>query len=128
MIEKIKMLFGLFRLAKQANGINVDELKSGWKTTEFWTKNMVQVIALAAGAWAIFGGVQLTPDQQIAIAKLTVEGIMGIEAAYMAVRSLLKSFHALRPQTPLPENSTSTVVATTTTEAVTPIVAVEIPK
>lgn len=65
-------------------------IKSGWTTSEFWSKNAVQAVAIGAAAYAIYTGHDVTPEQKTKIIA-TAGSIVGtLEAGYMFVRGYLK--------------------------------------
>lgn len=78
------------------------DIKSGWKTTEFWGK----VAAQAATIWAAVGG--FVPPKYAAIVVVAAEGI------YTIARTALKVY-----QTITEAKATQTIV--TTTEPVTTV-------
>lgn len=93
-IDKIKLLFTLNRvISDEAKEIKSMDLKSGWKTTEFWGKVAIQ----AAAIWASIG--QFVP------AKWGVAIVAGGEAMYMVIRGVLKLIQisqAIKAGQPIP--------------------------
>lgn len=66
------------------------ETKPGWKTTEFWGKNGAQLVAIGAGAYALWTGHTLTPEQQLGVVKSVVGAVGFMESAYAVARGLAK--------------------------------------
>jgi hypothetical protein len=78
-IEKIKLLFKLNTVVEtEIKEIKTMDIKSGWKTSEFWGK-----VALQAGmVWGAVGG--FVPPKYAAIVVAVAEG------AYAGIRLVLK--------------------------------------
>lgn len=105
LIEKIKLLFKLNSLiGKELKEIKSMDIKSGWKTSEFWGK----VAAQASVIWAAIGG--FVPAKYAAIIVVGAEGI------YTIARTLLKMVQTIQAA-----KSTQTTV--TTTEPITTVTA-----
>lgn len=68
----------------------VQAIKPGWKTTEFWGKNIVHLITIGAAAYSIYSGHQMTAEQQAKIV-LAATAILGwVESKYSESRGLSK--------------------------------------
>ncbi len=59
-----------------------------WKNHDFWSKNIVQLVVLAGGAYEAYSGRGLTPEQQTSVLKTAGTLLTSIEAAYHFARSL----------------------------------------
>lgn len=102
-IEKIKLLFSVNSLINaEIKELKSMDIKSGWKTSEFWGK----VAAQAATIWASVGG--FIPPKYAAVI------VVGGEAIYTIARTLLKVYQTVQAT----KASQSTVV---TTEPVTTV-------
>lgn len=64
--------------------------KPGPLTTEFWGKNMVQIVALAAMGYAIYSGHSISPEQQATIVKIGMGVLGAVESAYSISRGIAK--------------------------------------
>ena len=74
----------------------MNQPKPGYQTTEFWGKNVLQVLSLAMAAFIAQNPGSLTADQQNSI--LVVAGLVVpplLEGLYGFNRSWLKRAHAL---------------------------------
>ncbi len=72
------------------------DLKPGYKTTEFWGKNVLQVVSIALAVYVSFSPGSLTGDQQQSI--MVVAGLVvppAMEMLYGFNRSWLKRAHEL---------------------------------
>lgn len=78
------------------------DIKSGWKTSEFWGKVAAQAVTL----WAAVGG--FVPPKYAAIIVVAAEGI------YTIARTALKVYQTIQA-------SKATTTTVTTTEPVTTI-------
>lgn len=104
-IEKIKLLFKLNTVINsEIKEIKSMDIKSGWKTSEFWGK----VAAQAATIWAAVGG--FVPPKYAAVIVVAAEGI------YTIARTLLKVYQQIQA-------SKATQTTVTTTEPVTTVTA-----
>lgn len=85
---KLLSLFQAKNLLAQATStVTVDgQPKPGIATSEFWSKNVIQLVLLYN---ALFAKGEHQLDPQVAAAL-----VLALEAAYLAVRQLLKAFHA----------------------------------
>lgn len=102
-VDKIKLLFKLNMLFNQdVKEIKNMDIKTGWKTTEFWGK----VAAQAATIWAAVGG--FVPPKYAAIIVVAAEGI------YTIARTTLKIYQTIQA-------SKATTTTVTTTEPVTTV-------
>ena len=75
-------------------------MKPGWKTTEWWGKNLVQIISLAAMAYAMRTGHDVPPETQAEILKFGLTIIGGVETAYGIGRSYAKNKQLSEPTLP----------------------------
>jgi len=89
--ERIKIFFkGRALLNEATKEVKMDnQVKPGWKTTEFWGKNLAQLVALGAMVAALKGH-NVTPEQQQVIVQAGITVIGGLEGLYMGFRSLVK--------------------------------------
>lgn len=102
-IDKIKLLFKLNSIVNtELKEIKTMDIKSGWKTSEFWGKIAVQ----AATIWAAVGG--FVPPKYAAIVVVAGEGI------YTIARTLLKIYQTI-------SDAKATQTTVTTTEPVTTV-------
>lgn len=119
MFEKIKAFFQARSLIKEgaAEVKTMDnQVKPGWQTTEFWTHNIATLVTIASTIAMIFG-LNITPDQQIALGKFAIEIISALSALYGLYRTIVKfvrDWKAAKTAT-APAVSSATVVATTVT-------------
>lgn len=97
-LAAIKALFAVNTFKKE---IQMD-IKSGWKTTEFWGK----VAAQAATLWAAVGG--FIPPKYAAIIVVAAEGV------YTIARTALKIYQTI-------QDSKATQTTVTTTQPVTTV-------
>lgn len=96
-IDKIRFLFRLQSVvAQEAKEMKTMDIKSGWKTTEFWGKIAAQAVTI----WGAVGG--FVPPKYAAIVVVAAEGI------YTIARTALKVY-----QTVQAAKSTQTTVMTT---------------
>ena len=77
LIAKIKAAFAVRKILKEAT--HMDGIKAGWKTTEFWGKNLIQLVV-------IFNALS---SKDIPIETATVI-VASLEAVYVAGRSVVK--------------------------------------
>lgn len=77
-IAKIKAIFAVRKMIKEAT--KMDGIKTGWKTTEFWGKTIIQVVV-------IFNALS---SRDIPIETATVV-VAGLESVYVAGRSVVKA-------------------------------------
>lgn len=98
-IDKIKVLFALNKEIKE---IEQMDIKSGWKTSEFWGKVALQ----ASTIWAAVGG--FVPPKYAVVVVAVAEGV------YTIGRTALKIYQTIHGS----DNTTTTV---TTTEPVTTV-------
>jgi hypothetical protein len=92
MIKKLKAYFLLKKLTQEAKEevIMENQVKPGWKTTEFWGKNLVQIVSLGAMI-AAFTGHNITPEQQATIVQTGTIVFGAVEAVYGLVRGWTKN-------------------------------------
>lgn len=102
-IEKIKLLFKLNSLfSSEVKEIKSMDIKSGWKTSEFWGK----VAAQATVIWAAIGG--FIPPKYAAIIVVAGEGV------YTIGRTILKIVQTI-------QTAKSNQTTVTTTEPITTV-------
>lgn len=92
MFAKIKAFFIWKKLETEAlREVRVENniTKPGWQTTEFWTKNLTQIVTLAAMA-AAMSGHNVTPEQQAAVVVLGIKVVAGLEGLYGLYRTVVK--------------------------------------
>ena len=85
--QKIKVLFAGRKLIKQATKEATTmegETKPGWQTSEFWTKNIVQLVTL----YNMIAKHDIPPETGLAI-------LAALEAVYIGGRSIVKGLKAL---------------------------------
>lgn len=90
------------------------EIKPGYLSSEFWTKNLTQLVTLGAMVAGMTGH-NVTPEQQVQIATTGVAVIGAIEVLYGVCRSGIKMFaewrkgkQAIAATLPAPAAATAT--------------------
>lgn len=102
-IDKLKLLFRLNSMIGELKEMTSMDIKSGWRTSEFWGK----VAAQAATIWAAVGG--FVPPKYAAIIVVGAEGI------YTIARTLLKMVNAIQAAKADQTTVTTTAPVTTVT-------------
>lgn len=79
---KIKVALAARRILKEAQKeTKMDgQVKPGWKSSEFWSKNVVQLVII----YNALSGKNISPE-------LAVQLVAGLEAAYAVGRALVKA-------------------------------------
>lgn len=104
LFEKIKLGFRLKAIVdNETKEIKAMDIKSGWKTTEFWGKVATQ----AAVIWSAVGG--FVPPKYAAIIVITAEGI------YTIARTALKIYQVIQDAKTGQTTVTTTQPVTTVT-------------
>ena len=103
---KIRSFFLWNKLGKQLSDLHDEsqkevknmegEIKPGYKTTEFWGKSLVQIIAVGSTILQLTGNQTITPEQQQVAVTTGLAVIAGIEIVYNGARSLVKFIAELR--------------------------------
>lgn len=103
-IDKIKLLFKLNSIIEtEIKEIKLMDIKSGWKTSEFWSK----VAAQAATIWAAVGG--FVP------AKYAIVVVAVAESIYTIARTVLKMNESIQAAKMAQTTVTTTEPLTTVT-------------
>lgn len=102
-IDKVKLLFSLNGVFNtEIKEIKTMDIKSGWKTSEFWGKVATQATMI----WGAIGG--FVPPKYAIIVVAVAEGI------YTIARTVLKVYQTVQPTTTV---TTTEPVTTVTTPA-----------
>lgn len=88
-LEKIKLFFAAKKVLNQIEGVN---MKSGWKSTEFW----INLVSIAATLYGALGGL-IPPALGLKIAAILL-------IAYTVSRSLVKAAAAIAAITSTPKD------------------------
>jgi hypothetical protein len=88
LINPITAIRACFKLNRAIKDIKGAEMKSGWKSTEFWT---MTVIPTVAGFWLSYGN--MIPKE------LTIKIVASMIALYGILRTLLKIVALIAPYT-----------------------------
>lgn len=103
-IDKVKLLFKLNSvIGQELKEIKTMDIKSGWKTTEFWGKVAVQ----AAAIWGAVG--QFVPPKYAAII------VAAAEVIYVGGRGILKVVQLIQAAKATQTTVTTTQPVTTVT-------------
>lgn len=103
-IDKVKLLLKLNTVFNQElKEIKTMDIKTGWKTSEFWGK----VAAQAATIWAAVGG--FVPPKYAAII------VVGAEGMYTIARTVLKIYQTVQASKVGATTVTTTAPVTTVT-------------
>ena len=89
LFQKIKLLFQLKGIIeKDVKEIKTMDIKSGWKTTEFWGKVAAQAVAI----WAAVG--QFVPPKYAAIIVVAAEGVYTIARTGLKIAQTVQAAKA----------------------------------
>ena len=78
MFAKIKALWAVLKMKKEAGKLMEDAKRAGWKTTEFWVNGIVMLITLYAGIAGILP------------ATVTATVVSALAAVYTIARVVVK--------------------------------------
>lgn len=106
-IDKIKLAFRLKGVVEtELKEIKTMDIKSGWKTTEFWGKVALQ----AAAIWTAVGG--FVPPKYAVIVVAVAEGLYGGIRGILKISQLIQSAKVESPSTTVVTTAPVTAVTT----------------